>query len=88
MINKTGFLPLFSIILLILCSCSPVPTQTVIPGIEQTLAVRTLVATQKLLYIATATPTPYQASVTPTATAANILWSDSSLMAEQTPVPR
>lgn len=50
---------------LAMSACQARPPETVVHGLAETLAVRTLVARQGLAYVATATPTPI--TVTPTA---------------------
>ncbi len=52
---------IFTCIFATIClnSCSTTPAQTSIPGLAQTLAVRTMVATLGISYFATSTPTPF-----------------------------
>ena len=46
------------VILLSLPACTAAPTSTLFPGLEQTLAVRTIVARQGAAFLATPTPSP------------------------------
>ncbi len=46
------------LIAIILNACAAAPATTDVPGMEQTLAVRTMVALQGVSYFATSTPTP------------------------------
>lgn len=50
-------LALLLIVVIILSACSTPPVQESIPGLALTLAVRTMVATQRVSYFATTTPT-------------------------------
>ncbi len=59
--KQTEILLLIILIIFLLVGCTTAPTQTLIPGLAQTLAVRTMVAEQGVRYFATATPTPLPA---------------------------
>lgn len=59
------FLILLSVAIFLSSACAPEPPPTMIPGMAQTLAVRTLVATMGFRYVASATPTPVPATPTP-----------------------
>jgi len=57
--KQTEIILSISLIFFLLTGCAAAPTQTAIPGLAQTLAVRTMVARQGVTYFATATPTEY-----------------------------
>ena len=55
---QTRFIAILFIGAVLLSACLPKPDETPVPGLEQTLAVRTLAAQNGLNYFATSTPLP------------------------------
>ena len=64
--NKpTGIIITTILVLALVSACAPPSSPKTIPGLAQTLAVRTLVATQGVSYFASPTPTPPPAASNP-----------------------
>src|SRR4030067_3486620 len=55
---QTRFIAILFIGAVLLSACLPKPDESLVPGMEQTLAVRTLAAQNGLSYFATSTPLP------------------------------
>ena len=58
MVRRAELIPSIMMVLILISGCTTAPAATQVPGLEKTLAVRTIVATMGVSYIATLTPTP------------------------------
>ncbi len=58
MIRRTEFILSFALVMVLISGCFTAPPIAQVPGLEQTLAVRTMVAKKGVSYFATLTPTP------------------------------